>query len=143
MLREWLAIKALNVRNALGPNRKGNVMRTYGIGPADVLSAIRESRKAIEFWTARKANNNFRVSVPAEKRAAIVADHNAQIRDLRITLAAIRFDNDSLMSLTSPEFVPFIVTDNVSDDSESVPTDNNADNTDDNTDDNATETVDA
>lgn len=111
-------------------------MRTYGIGPADVLSAISESRSAIRYWTARKPNNNFRVSVPAGKREAIVADHKANIRDLQLTLAAIRFDNDSLMSLTSPEFVPFIVTDNVSDDSESVPTDNTTDNTDDN----ATET---
>lgn len=90
-------------------------MRTYGITPADVLSGIRESRNAIAFWTARKANNNFRVTVPAEKRNAIVADHNAQIRDLRITLAAIRFDNEEMMRFLSSEFVPFIITDNTDD----------------------------
>lgn len=92
-------------------------MRTYGIGPADVLSAIRESRNAIAFWTA-KNGDDYRVTVPAGKREAIVADHNAQIRDLRITLAAIRFDNDEMLRFVAPEFTPIIVTDAIPADSE-------------------------
>lgn len=95
-------------------------MRTYGITVSDILAAIDENRNAVSYWT-KKNGEEFRVSVPNGKREAIVKSHTDNIRDLRITLAAVRFDNDDIMRFVSAEFVPFIITDAIpADDSETL-----------------------
>lgn len=67
----------------------------YGVGIETILSAIRQNRRLVGYWTAKKMDG-------------IAQNHRDNVRDLRIMLLNTRFPNNTLPVAFGSDFVPVV-----------------------------------
>lgn len=72
-----------------------NTHTTYGVGIDTILSAIRQNRRLVTYWTGKGM-------------AGIAQNHRDNVRDLQIMLLNTRFPNNTMPVAFGSDFVPVV-----------------------------------